>query len=67
MCILWQQATGKLESLHAVGQAWKGETTMASNVIDLLTVTPTTAYHIKGIVNLYTINFMIDTGAAVEC
>lgn len=66
MCVSWQQAAGKLESLHAVGQAWREETTMASNVIDLLTVNPTTAYHIKGIVNLYIVNFMIDTGAAVS-
>ena len=39
---------------------------MANNVIDLLTVNPTAAYHIKGINNLYTVNFMIDTGAAVS-
>ena len=39
---------------------------MANNVIDLLTVNPTAAYHIKGIINLYTVNFMVDTGEAVS-
>ena len=34
---------------------------MANDVIDLLTVNPTAAYHIKGIINLYTVNFMVDT------
>ena len=51
MCISWHPTIGKLESFHAVGQAWKEETNMASNIIDLLTVNPTAAYHIKGIVN----------------
>ena len=46
-------------------QAWK-ETNMANDVIDLLTVNPTATYHIKGIINLYTVNFMVDTGAAVS-
>lgn len=39
---------------------------MANNVIHLLTVNLTAAYHIKGIVNLYTVNFMIDTGVTVS-
>jgi len=34
--------------------------------IDLLTVNPTAVCHIKGFANLYTVNFMIDTGAAVS-
>ena len=39
---------------------------MASNIINLLTVNPTAAYHIKGFVNLYPVYFMLDTGAAVS-
>ena len=34
---------GKLESFHAVGQAWKESTDMAT-IIDLLAVNPTTAF-----------------------
>ena len=43
-----------------------GRRRLANDVIDLLTVNPTAAYHIKGIINLYTVNFMVDTGAAVS-
>ena len=39
---------------------------LASNIINLLTVSPTAAYHIKGFVNLYPVDFMLDTRAAVS-
>ena len=63
---MWQPAIRKLESFQAVGQAWKKETNLASNVINLLTVNPAVAYHIKGLVDLYPVDFMLDTGAAVS-
>ena len=63
---MWQPAIEKLESFHAVGQAWKVNTNLASNVINLLTVNPTVAYHIKGLVDLYPVDFMLNTGASVS-
>ena len=66
MCLLWQPGIGKLESFHAVGQAQKGKSNLASNVINLLNVNLTDAYHIKGLVNLHPVDFMLDTGAVVS-
>ena len=65
MCLSWQPAVGKLESFHAVGQAWKEKTNLTSNIVNL-TVNPTAAYHIKDFVNLHPVDFMLDTGAAIS-
>ena len=66
MCLLWQPAFRKLDSFHAIIQAWKENTNLVSNIINLLTVNPTAAYHIKGFVYLYPVDFMLDMGAAVS-
>ena len=39
---------------------------MANNIVDLFAVNPHAAFHINGVVNSYTVDFMLDTGAAVS-
>jgi len=63
--LLWH-IVGKLDATHAVGQAWEDVTNKANVTIDLFAVNPYSAFYIKGLVNQYTVNFMLDTGAAVS-
>ena len=65
LCFSPVTKTGKLETFHAVGQAWKGNCDAANNITDLLAVNPHDAYYIKGLINSYPVHFMLDTGAAV--
>ena len=39
---------------------------MANNIVDLFAVNPHAVFHIKGVINSYTVDFMLDTGAAVS-
>ena len=39
---------------------------MANNIVDLFAVNPHAAFHINGVINSYTVHFMLDTGAAVS-
>ena len=54
-----------VDASHAIGQAWEDVTNKANVTIDLFAVNPFSAFCIK-LVNQYTINFMLDTGAAVS-
>ena len=39
---------------------------MANNIVYLFTINPHAAFHINGVINSYTVHFMLDTGAAVS-
>ena len=39
---------------------------MANNFVDLFAINPHAAFHINGVINSYTVHFMLDTGAAVS-
>ena len=39
---------------------------MANDIIDLFAVNPHVAFHIKAVINSYTVHFMLDTGTAVS-
>ena len=47
----------------ATGRAGEGNSDMANNIIDLFAIN-LHAFHINGVVNSYTVLFMLDTGAA---
>lgn len=65
-------ATGKLDTLRAMGQAREGdaktETHIECNNSDAITVfpvNPAAAYYISGVVDGISVDFVLDTGAAV--
>ena len=63
-------ATGKLETLRATGQAREGDTTSGTHVelntdITVFPVNPAAVYYISGIVGGISVDFVLDTGAAV--
>ena len=50
----------------ATGQAGEGDSDVANNIVDLFAINPHAAFHINGVINSYTVHFMLDTGAAVS-
>ena len=64
-------ATGKLDTLRATGQAREGDVTTETHThlddsdITVFPVNPAAAYYISGDVGGISINFVLDTGAAV--
>ncbi len=50
----------------AASQAREGNLDMANNFVDLFAINPHAAFHINGIINSYTVHFMLDIGAAVS-
>ena len=44
----------------------QGNSDMANNIVDLFAINPHAAFHINGVINSYTVHFMVDTGVAVS-
>ena len=65
-------ATGKLDTLRVTGQAREGDVKTETHIkctnsdaITVFPINPVAAYYISGVVNGISVDFVLDTGAAV--